>query len=110
MGGYLPKRGDVVWLDFNPQGAHEQAGKRPAIVLSPEEYNEKTGLLIACPITSKVKGYPFEVPLNGKEIVGVVLSDQVKSLDWLVRNAEFAEKASRSVMRAVRDKLLLLIE
>ena len=110
MAVYVPKRGDVIWLNFNPQAGHEQAGKRPALVLSPEDYNRKTSLLIACPITSKVKGYPFEVPLDGKKIDGVVLADQVKSLDWRVRKTAFAEKAGVPVVKEVQNKLLLLIE
>ena len=110
MPGYLPKRGDIIWLDFSPQEGHEQAGKRPALVLSPEEYNGKTSLLIACPITSKVKGYPFEVPLKGREVDGVVLSDQVKSLDWKARRATFVEKAAGPIIKEVQGKLLLLIE
>ena len=110
MATYVPKRGDIIWLNFNPQAGHEQAGKRPALVLSPAEYNRKTHLLIACPITSKVKGYPFEVALTGKKIDGVVLSDQVKSLDWHVRKAAFAEKAASAVIEEVQTKLMLLIE
>ena len=82
MKAYIPEPGDIVWLEFNPQAGHEQAGHRPALVLSQRAYNEKTGLGIFCPITSKVKGYPFEVLLKGKKISGVILSDQVKSLDW----------------------------
>lgn len=110
MAGYVPERGDIVWLNFSPQAGHEQAGKRPALVLSPEEYNRKTSLLIACPITSKAKGYPFEVSLSGKKIDGVVLSDQVKNLDWKFRKASFAEKAAVPVVSEVQSKLLLLIE
>lgn len=84
---YIPKRGDAVWLNFNPQAGHEQAGHRPAVVLSPEAYNAKTGLAIFCPITNQMKGYPFEVALPaGLKVSGVVLSDQVKSLDWRARN------------------------
>ena len=84
---YIPKRGDAVWLNFNPQAGHEQAGHRPAVVLSPEAYNTKTGLAIFCPITNQVKGYPFEVSLpDGLEVSGVILSDQIKSLDWRARN------------------------
>ncbi|HNX60292.1 MAG TPA: endoribonuclease MazF, partial [Spirochaetota bacterium] len=79
---YIPDRGDVVWLNFTPQSGHEQMGKHPALVLSPKEYNEKTGLAIFCPITSKEKGYPFEVKIKAKNVSGVVLSDQVNSLDW----------------------------
>jgi len=85
---YVPERGDVVWLNFTPQAGHEQAGHRPALVLSPAAYNGKTGLMLCCPITSQVKGYPFEVRLDaGADAQGVVLSDQVKSLDWQARQA-----------------------
>ena len=97
---YAPDRGDIVWLNFTPQSGHEQAGKRPALVLSPRSYNEKVGLAIFCPVTSQVKGYPFEVRLSGK-IKGVVLSDQIRSLDWTTRNAEFIEKASSKVISEV---------
>jgi mRNA interferase MazF len=79
---YLPDRGDVVWLDFSPQTGHEQQGKCPAVVLSPQAYNKKTGLALFCPITTKEKGHPFEVKIKAGKINGVVLSDQVKSLDW----------------------------
>ncbi len=85
---YVPDRGDVIWLQFNPQAGHEQAGRRPALVISPKAYNRKVGLLICCPITNQKKGYPFEVNLpEGIGITGVILSDQVKSLDWKVRQA-----------------------
>ncbi len=85
---YVPSRGDVVWLTFNPQSGHEQAGRRPAVVLSPRAYNAKVGLAIFCPVTSKVKGYPFEVALpEGFAVQGVILADQVKSLDWRARRA-----------------------
>jgi mRNA interferase MazF len=84
-----PDRGDVVWLEFSPQAGHEQSGRRPAVVISPQAYNEKVGLLLACPVTAQVKGYPFEVPLPaGLPLGGVVLADQLKSLDWRARNAE----------------------
>ncbi len=86
---YIPKRGDMVWISFNPQAGHEQAGRRPAIVLSPKAYNRKVGLAIFCPITNQAKGYPFEVSLpEGVGVTGVILSDQVKSLDWRIRKAE----------------------
>lgn len=86
---FVPERGDVIWLDFNPQAGHEQAGRRPALVLSPASYNGKLGLAIVCPITSRVKGYPFEVPIpSGLAVSGVVLADQVKNADWQVRNAQ----------------------
>jgi mRNA interferase MazF len=87
---YIPKRGDAVWVTFTPQAGHEQAGRRPAAVLSPEAYNAKVGLAVLCPVTSQVKGYPFEVLIpTGLPVAGVILADQVKSLDWRARNAEF---------------------
>lgn len=87
---YIPERSDIVWLDFNPQTGREQAGRRPALVLSPASYNSKVKLALLCPITTKVKGYPFEVTLlKGLEVTGVVLADQVKSLDWHFRNYWF---------------------
>lgn len=105
--GYVPRRGDVVWLSFDPQAGHEQAGRRPAFVLSPEGYNRKTGLFLACPITSKAKGYPFEVALpDGLEVSGVILSDQIKSLDWKVRKAEFSAATSDDV---TEDVLALIV-
>ena len=107
---YIPERGDLIWLNFTPQSGHEQAGKRPAIVLSPLKYNRKTGLFITCPITSRIKGYPFEVAVEGKKISGVVLSDQVKSFDWKSGNAVFIEKATDAILRKVQEKLLLLIQ
>jgi mRNA interferase MazF len=86
---YVPQRGNVIWITLNPQAGHEQAGRRPAVVLSPESYNVKTGLSILCPITNQIKGYPFEVLLpDGLPVAGAILSDQVKSLDWRARNAE----------------------
>jgi mRNA interferase MazF len=87
--GYVPDRGDVIWLTFTPQIRHEQAGRRPAVVLSPASYNGKVGLALVCPVTSQVKGYPFEVTIPvGLPVTGVVLSDQIKSLDWRRRRAE----------------------
>ena len=87
---YIPARGDVVWLSFNPQTGREQAGRRPALVLSPQSYNGKVGLIICCPITSRIKGYPFEVPFSSDEkVTGVFLADHVRSLDWRERRAEF---------------------
>jgi len=108
--GYVPRRGDIVWLDFNPQAGHEQRGRRPALVLSHEAYNEKTGLALFCPITSKEKGYPFEVEVAGVKINGCVLSDQVKSLDWKTRNIEFMESSKDSVLGEVLEKLKVLME
>ena len=108
---YIPDRGDIVWINFNPQAGHEQAGRRPAMVLSPEIYNAKVGLAIICPITSRMKGYPFEVfiPENLK-ISGAILSDQVKSLDWKARKAEFLCKLPQSVIMEVLQKLSTLIQ
>src|SRR4029453_7420094 len=89
-GGYVPARGEAVWIMLNPQAGHEQAGRRPAVVLSPAAYNGKVGLAILCPIKNQIKGYPFEVVLpSGLAVTGAVLSDQVKSLDWRVRMASF---------------------
>lgn len=108
--GYAPRRGDIVWLSFDPQAGHEQAGRRPAFVLSPENYNRKTGLFLACPITSRVKGYPFEVLLpDGLAVGGVILVDQIKSLDWKVRKAEFAESTTHKVSEDVLALILPLI-
>lgn len=108
---YIPKRSDVVEMVFNPQVGHEQAGKRPALVLSPEKYNEKTGLIIACPITGKSKGYPFEVELpNDLKTYGIILADQVKSLDWQRRKAKFIEKAPEYILKSVIEKLDLILK
>ena len=86
---YVPERGDAVWINLNPQAGHEQSGCRPALVLSPSAYNGKVGLAIFCPITNRAKGYPFEVPIpENLSVTGVILADQVKSLDWKSRNAE----------------------
>jgi Growth inhibitor len=95
---YVPDRGDLVWLQFNPQTGHEQAGRRPALTLSPKAYNQKTGLAIFCPITSQEKSYPFEVKIKERQIQGVILADQVKSLDWKKRKAEFIAKAKPEIV------------
>ena len=109
--GYVPDRGHVVWLAFSPQAGHEQAGHRPALVLSPQSYNEKTGMGLFCPITSRVKGYPFEVALPPEnDVTGVVLSDQIRSLDWRVRRARFATTAPPQVVSEVREKLAALLD
>ena len=107
---YIPEKGDAVWLDFNPQTGHEQAGRRPAIVISPTGYNQKVGLALFCPITNQAKGYPFEVAIpKNKNITGVVLSDQLKSLDWRARNVEFITKLPDSVIEDVLKKLKSLL-
>ena len=107
---YVPERGDAIWINFNPQAGHEQSGRRPAIVLSPQSYNGKVGLCLLCPITNKAKGYPFEVliPIN-LAVTGVVLSDQAKSLDWQVRNAEFVAQLPEVVTNEVLKKLKSLL-
>lgn len=106
----VPDRADVVWLDFNPQAGHEQAGLRPALVLSPKEYNRKTGLAVFAPVTSKVKGYPYEVPLPpGLPVQGVVLADQVKSLDWRNRRAKPFGRVPDELVDDVAARLATLI-
>jgi mRNA interferase MazF len=106
---YVPEEGDIVWLEFDPQAGHEQAGRSPAVVLSRKAYNQKTGLAIFCPITSQIKGYPFEVTVNGNKIKGVVLSDQVKSLDWRARQAKLIEKLTPKALADVVAKFLSII-
>jgi mRNA interferase MazF len=108
---YIPRRGDAIWLNFNPQSGHEQAGRRPALVLSPEAYNRKAGLAIFCPITSQVKGYPFEVKLPaGLPVNGVVLADQVKSLDWRVRDVALIKKLPMQIVNETTDLLITLLK
>lgn len=108
---YQPDRGDLAFLDFQPQAGREQSGRRPALILSPKDYNIKTGLAIACPITSKVKGYPFEVQLpRGTRLEGVVLSDHVKNVDWVARNAQFHGKADRSTIAEVLARIESLLQ
>ncbi len=107
---YVPERGDVVWITLNPQAGHEQAGRRPAVVLSPAAYNGKVGLAILCPITRQVKGYPFEVQIpRGLAVGGVILADQVKSLDWRAREAELAGRLPIATVAKVLQKLDTLL-
>jgi len=107
---YIPRRGDVVWVTFNPQAGHEQAGRRPAVILSPAAYNSKVGLAILCPITSQVKGYPFEVVLpGGLQISGVILADQVKNLDWRAREAEFICALPAATVSAILQRIGVLL-
>ena len=121
--GYVPNRGDIVWLSFTPQAGHERAGHRPALVLSPRAYNEQTSLALFCPITSQVKGYPFEVGLPpggtvsgvvglppGGTVSGVVLADQIKSLDWRARRARFECETTSQVIGEVLGKVNVLLE
>ena len=107
---FIPDRGDAIWLTFTPQAGHEQAGRRPALVLSPAAYNGKVGLALLCPITSQVKGYPFEVALpDGLPVSGVVLADQVKSLDWRARNADRIARLPESVTAEVLRRIQTLL-
>ena len=107
---YVPDRGDIVWLQFNPQAGHEQAGHRPALVLSPASYNRRSGLILCCPMTSQMKGYPFEVLIaSGTDRDSVVLADQVKSLDWKVRRAVKKGTASIEVIAETLSKLQTLL-
>jgi mRNA interferase MazF len=108
--GFIPDRGDIVWINMQPQAGHEQSGRRPAAVLSPKSYNGKVGLALLCPITSQIKGYPFEVMIPSElKVKGVILSDQVKSLDWKIRNAEFCDKLPKDVISEIIKKLETLL-
>lgn len=102
---YVPDASDIVWLQFIPQAGHEQAGRRPAVVLSPKAYNVKAGLIVCVPITSQIKGYPFEVVLKGRGASGAALADQVKSLDWRARDAARKGRASGGEMNEIRAKI-----
>jgi len=107
---YVPVRGDIVWINFNPQSGHEQKGRRPALVLSPEDYNKKVGLAIFCPVTNQVKGYPFEVLIPEKmKVLGVILADQVKSLDWKTRNTELICRIPEEVTKIVLERIYTLL-
>jgi mRNA interferase MazF len=105
---WVPESGDIIWIDFDPQAGHEQAGHRPALVLSPAYYNGLTGLLLCTPMTTRPKGYRFEVPIAGKR-GGVALADQVKSLDWRARKAARKGRATEEELEAVRARARLLI-
>ncbi|MEX0880546.1 MAG: endoribonuclease MazF [Thermoanaerobaculia bacterium] len=108
---YVPERGDIVWISLNPQAGHEQAGRRPAVVVSPKSYNGKVGLGLFCPITSQVKGYPFEVAVPlGLAVGGVILADQVRSLDWRARKAKLAGRLPADASAEVLGKLGALLE
>ncbi len=109
MATYIPDRGDLVWLNFTPQTGHEQRGKRPALVVSPRAYNKKTGLALCCPITSNIKGYPFEVIVKGKKVKGAILSDHLKNLDWKARKARFIEKSRSAILSECLEKISTLI-
>lgn len=107
---YVPQRGDVIWITLNPQAGHEQAGRRPAVVVSPAAYNGKVGLAMLCPVTSQVKGYPFEVLIpEGLAVSGAILADQVKSLDWRAREAEFACSLAPETVHDVLQRIVVLL-
>jgi mRNA interferase MazF len=107
--GYVPDERDVVWLEFDPQAGHEQAGVRPALVVSPAAYNERAGLMVCCPLTTRIKGYPFEVRTTVEGVDSAVLADQVKSLDWRVRRGRREGRVDEAVMLEVRMKIKALL-
>jgi mRNA interferase MazF len=110
MARYFPERGEVVWLNFDPQAGHEQKGRRPALVISPRAYNRPSGLALCCPVTSRIKGYPFEVLLSPSDgIRGVVLCDQIRSVDWRARKIRFIGNASPDCMGDVLAKIESLV-
>jgi len=107
---YVPERGDIVWINLNPQAGHEQAGHRPALVLSPKAYNARVGLMLCCPITHQVKGYPFEVDIRSDlQVSGVVLADQVKCLDWHARGVKKKGVVSKAELEETLEKLKTLL-
>ena len=109
-GAYVPDRGDVVWWSFDPSAGREQGGRRPGLILSPIDYNRRVRLALVCPITSRVKGYPFEVALpSGLNLVGVILTDHVRSVDWTARRAEFADRVPPATLREVIARLAPLL-
>lgn len=106
---YVPERGDIVWLDFSPTVGHEQKGKRPAIVITPSSYNKKTFMAIVCPITTKTKGYPFEVTINSSSVNGFALVDQLKAIDWHAKKIEYSCKTSNSELNKILNMINLLL-
>ena len=107
---YIPSRGDIVWLQFDPQAGHEQAGRRPALVISPKSYNGRVGLALFCPLTTSVKGYPFEVAVQvGSKSEGVILADRIKSLDWRARQASTFDEVSDETLAEVLGKIGTLV-
>jgi len=106
---YVPDAGDIVWMNFTPQSGHEQAGRRPAVVLSPKDYNSRAGLLVCVPVTNQIKGYPFEVALSGTGATGAALADQLKSLDWESREARRKGSATALEMAEIRAKVKVLL-
>lgn len=110
MPAYVPERGDIVWLDFNPQAGHEQSGRRPALVISPRGYNKPSGLALCCPVTTRAKGYPFEVPLpTAAPVKGIVLVDQLRNVDWRSRRAAFIGRLDDETLAEATERLRPLI-
>ena len=107
---YIPRRGDIVWIDFDSTKGHEQNGRRPALVLSPESYNALSGRALFCPVTSRVRGHVFEVLHSGDKVVGAVLVDQVRSMDWKSRPVAFVEIAEQDVVHEVEARLLAIVK
>lgn len=108
---YVPSRGQIVWLQFAPDAGHEQSGRRPAVIISPREYNQRVGLCLCCPITGQIKGYPFEVELpGGLEVTGAVLCDQVKSLDWKARHASLIGAVPGRLVKEIQARIVALIQ
>ncbi|MBI4599352.1 endoribonuclease MazF [Candidatus Uhrbacteria bacterium] len=106
---YVPHRGDIVWINLNPTRGHEQGGSRPALVISSQSYNERVGMMLACPITSHVKGYPFEVAIKIQDVEGVVLADHVRSIDWTCRPVCLVGRCDEEIVEDVQHKLNVLI-
>ena len=106
---YIPDRGDIVWIDFDPQKGHEQANRRPAVVLSSRPYNAGSGLLLACPVTSKIKNYPFEVKIEDGKIAGAILANQIRSFDWRVRKPRFIQRLGSKLIIEVRECILQML-
>jgi mRNA interferase MazF len=106
---YIPERGDFVWLEFHPQAGREQSGRRPSLVLSPQPYNRRAQLALVCPVTSQIKGYPFEVAVNNEKVTGVVLADRIRCLDWNERQARFISRTSDDVVAEVVEKIATLL-
>lgn len=110
VAAYVPDEADIIWMNFTPQSGHEQAGRRPAVVLSPKAYNSRAGLLVCVPVTNQVKSYPFEVMLSGTGATGAALADQVKSLDWRSRQAERKGKVTVAEMVEIKSKIKVLLK
>ncbi|PJF39682.1 MAG: mRNA-degrading endonuclease [Chloroflexi bacterium] len=108
---YTPARGDVVWVNLNPRTGHEQAGRRPVVILTPQDYNQKVGLAIVCPITSQDKNYPFDVHIpDGLDVHGVVLSNHVHSIDWQARQVEFITRLPDEILDDIRENIYALLD